>query len=117
MTAEPVISKLGESVKLVCSVTPAGNLTTEIMFMRGAGNNSKLCSQLIQFPDSCRVLDEVKNHYVPHCKYGNHSRTLEVRNYLFEILNMTRDDFTEWWCHSDGFPEVYTTIILRQYSK
>ena len=117
MLAEPIISKLGESVKLFCSVSPAEYLTGIIRFMRRAGRKNKICGQVIQFSHSCTVLYEDKSHYVPHCKYGQHSRTLKVKNYGFEILNMKPDDFTEWWCQSSELLEEYTTIILRQPSK
>ena len=108
--------RVDQNVTLFCTVTPADDLETVIIFMRRTGEKKVNCGEAMQFPDKC-ITNGTNTDYTVQCGSSTNNRTGKIKKYMLHIKKVKAVDFTEWWCQSRENRNDSNTLTLHETGK
>ena len=113
MTANRTSVRIGQSVKLTCTVTPARSLDGMIVFVRHTNNGSLTCGKIRQYPDGCSRYFGASYYHVS-CGSGTNTRASNIKTYILDIHGTKTADFTRWLCLMQNVTAKTNGVTLKQ---
>ena len=112
LSSVPLIARRKQRVRLTCTVQPAGNLTTEIMFVRVTNVSVETCGVVFQTRGHCHEGDATPG-YRTSCCDGTNVTASETKIYALDIDAAKPSDYTKWLCQSKDMVDELGTVVLK----
>ena len=112
LSSVPLIARRKQRVRLTCTVQPAGNLTTEIMFVRVTNVSVETCGVVFQTRGRCHEGDATPG-YRTSCCHGTNVSASETKIYALDIDAAKPVDYTKWLCQTKDMVDELGTVVLK----